>query len=148
MHQRDLDAANTHFKESIKLSYALESEDQVITKAYLAANQYFKDNIDSALMLIRGLPEISHPLDKNITLAYASRIYLQAGILDTAYMYAHELAHTHCSNQKTGYQLLLSPELSCMVPPDSLRKYVRGFRTCMEEYLNENESTEALIQNS
>ena len=99
-------------------------------------------------MLIRGLPEISHALDKNLTLTYAARIYLEAGILDTAYMYAHELAHTRCSNQKTGYQLLLSPELSSMLPPDSLRKYVRGFRTCMEEYLNENESTETLIQNS
>ena len=148
MHQRDLDAANTHFKESMKLSDALEPEDQVIPQTYLAANQYFKDNIDSALMLIRGLPEKYNTFDRGFMLTYAARIYLEAGILDTAYMYAHELAHTRCSNQKTGYQLLLTPELSDMLPPDSLRKYVRGFRTCMEEYLNENESTEALIQNS
>lgn len=148
MHQQEFDTADVYYKQAFDLSRNLRLKDQIIMKVYLAANQYCMGNNDSALSLIRGLPEMSQGTNRSLTLTYASRIYLQAGILDTAYMYAHELAHTHCSNQKTGYQLLLSPELSDMVPPDSLRKYVRGFRTCMEEYLNENESTESLIQNS
>lgn len=148
MHQGEFTSADTHFRQALELSRHLRIKDQVIPKVYLAANQYCMGNIDSALTLIRGLPELSEGINRSFTLTYASRIYLQAGILDTAYMYAHELAYIHCSNQKTGYQLLLSPELSEMVPPDSLRKYVAGFRSSMEEYLNENESTESLIQNS
>ena len=148
MHQHKFDTAEVYFKQAYELSHHLRLKDQIVMKVYLAANQYCMGNNDSALTIIRTLPEFGKGMNRSFSLTYASRIYLEAGILDTAYMYAHELAHTRCSNQKTGYQLLLSPELSCMVPPDSLRKYVRGFRTCMEEYLNENESTEALIQNS
>lgn len=148
MHKRELDSADVCFNKALEYFSYMEPEDRVIPRVYLAACQYYKGNIDSALMLIRGLPEISHPLDKNISLNYAARIYLQAGILDTAYMYAHELAYIPCANQKTGYQLLLSPELSDLLPPDSVRKYVAGYRAVMEDYLNKHESTAALIQNS
>lgn len=149
MHKTEYDSANIHFSEALKLSGKLKPQDQALVKVYLAASQYCMGHIDTALYLVRGLPEICRPRDKAFSLAYASRIYLQAGVLDTALMYAHELAHDNRStNRKTGFQLLLSPELSTLVPLDSLRDYVAGFRTSMEEDLNKNERTESLIQNS
>lgn len=121
MHKNVLDTADIHFNIALKLSQNLTQEGYTLMKVYLAANQYRKENIDSALTLIRGLPEKSSPTDKALSLTYASRIYLQAGILDSAYMYAHELAYSKESmNRKTGFQLLLSPELSEMAPLDSL----------------------------
>lgn len=149
MHQGNMDTADSYFNKALDVSYSLDVKDQVTPRVHLAANQYLKGNLDSALTLIRGMPEKSRGLDKSLSLTYASRIYLSAGIKDTAYMYAHQLAYLNGSmNRKTGFQLLLTPELSEMVPLDSLRKYVVEFRSCMDKYLHENESTEALIQNS
>ena len=148
MHREMSDSADAYFKKSVELASNMDIQDQAGFKVYLAANQYLMDNTDSALSLIRGLPEICDQYERSFAIVYAARIYLQAGILDSAYMYALELSQTNCSNQKTGYQLLLSPELSKLVPPDSIWRFVAGFRSSMEEYLDKNEAIEAIMQNS
>lgn len=147
LHQKEYDLAEKHFEKAFSLSQNLSTENNALMKAYLAAIQYKKGDNDAALTLMRGLPEICNPRDNRTVLAYAARIYLKAGVLDTAYMYAHRLAYMSSSrNQKTGYQLLLSPELSAMVPTDSLQKFVKGYRRCMEDYFNENDATATSIQ--
>ena len=50
-----------------------------------------KGDIKSALNLIRDTPELADSIQRNVALAYAADIYQEAGIMDTAYMYAHEL---------------------------------------------------------
>lgn len=149
MHQKKYKAADSHFKDALSLSDNLREEDRIFMKVYMAANKYCNGDLDSALIMMRGLPETCRPSSKGVTLSYASSIYLRSGILDTAYMYAYQLANLSSSmNRKSGFQLLLSPEFGNMVPTDSLRKFVAGFRQSMEEYLDHNEATEALIQDS
>ncbi|MDE6377581.1 MAG: hypothetical protein K2K72_02430, partial [Duncaniella sp.] len=86
MHRGMSDSADGYFKKSVELAANMDIKDQAGFKVYLAANQYLMDNTDSALSLIRGLPEICDQYERSFAIVYAARIYLQAGVLDSAYM--------------------------------------------------------------
>lgn len=108
------------------------------SKMYLAAAKYKIGETDSALMLIRDTPtEVGHIVRRS-ALGYASNIYLKAGILDTAYMYAKELISEKKEHIAIGYQVLLSPELREYIHPDSLNEYIRDYRDILENYYDEN----------
>lgn len=119
------------------------------TKMHLAAVKYAIGQIDSALLLIRNVPALVKPASKNNALAYASLIYQASGIIDTAYIYAHELINSdYPDNIQTGYQTLLSPEIRPLIPPDTISKYISDYRRTFEHIYNENENQLAIIQQS
>lgn len=88
-------------------------------------------------------------IEHNTALAYAADIYLQAGIQDTAYMYAHELiAGQNLSNKKTGYRIILLPEFRKMIHPDTLNRYYTDYKNILEAYFDDNTNEQSLIQAS
>lgn len=113
---------------------------------YLAATKYKIGQIDSALLLIRGTPAEVSPMARRSALGYASNIYLKAGILDTAYMYAKELISDKKEHIAIGYQVLLSQELRKYIHPDSLNQYIYDYRDILETYYDENMSQLAINQ--
>lgn len=112
-----------------------------------AAVKYYSGQIDSALILIRNTPDLVDPMIRDSALGYASSIYLEAGILDTAYMYSHELvSNQDPMHKEIGYQNLLSPELRSFIPRDSLDVYISNYQTILATYYDENENAAALNQ--
>jgi Tfp pilus assembly protein PilF len=134
-----------YFNQAIKIN---TQNPQLKAKSimYLAATKYKIGQIDSALLLIRDIPTKVNPLVRRSALGYASNIYLKAGILDTAYMYAKELISDKEEHVAIGYQVLLSPELRQYILPDSLNQYIDDYRSVLETYYDENMSQLAINQ--
>jgi tetratricopeptide (TPR) repeat protein len=149
LHSKKIDKAKVYFRRALALASNLSKEDQLHMKIYLAACELENNSIDSALLVIRGIPESVSPNYRNLSLAYASDIYLKAGILDTAYKYAFELLHsTDPNNRKCGYSNILSGELIKRTHPDSIVRYIEEYKNLLEKYYDEHEVQQALIQNS
>ncbi len=148
LHQGEFDKAESMFKNSLKYSSAVSADDSLTSIAYLAGVKEAKNEIDSALLLIRGIPaQVTDSLTRNMVLAYASDIYRKAGINDTAIIYAREIVKNGNPNNKIiGYQNLLKPENIAFIPTDSLTYYVRKYASEMERNLNANGSKLAIIQ--
>lgn len=146
----DYAPAETYFRESLELCEHRSAPHQtVISRIYLAAVKYKLEQTDSALLFIRNTPENVKQINRNSALAYASNIYLDAGLLDSAYMYSHELISSpDPQNKQIGYQVILSPELRSFIHPDSLDKYIDEYRGLLEGFYNENENELAINQQS
>lgn len=117
-------------------------------ETYLAAVMLKEGKIDSALNIIRGVPERITDSDITTTLSYAAQIYLKAGIKDTAYMYAERVKSLPGSNRRFGYGLLLNSELKEMIPPDSLASYYEDYGRLSYDFVERNGDVATIIQNS
>lgn len=148
-HLSQYDKAERHFRTAYDLAAYLKDSDLAFMQVYLAAIKHKQGKIDSAIMLIRDVPERVISIDRNAALIYASDIYKAAGITDTAYMYAERIIRSNNSNnRKNGYRNLLSSELSPLIPLDSLRPYVNRYYAELDSFYNSHDSEQAIIQNS
>lgn len=117
------------------------------TQVLLAGVKEAKGELASALSLVRHTPDLVSPYSKNTALAYAADIYREAGITDTAFMYAHELVISEdLSNKKTGYRIILSPEFRNMLHPDTLNRYYSEYKDILEAYFDDNRNELSLLQ--
>lgn len=149
LHAKNYDLAELLFYRSKGLAKESAPADTTRHNLYLAAIKYYKGEINSALNLIRPTMLNIDSISRNTALAYASYIYRQASIPDTAILYAHELIHSKNSHDRgTGYQILLSDDLKDYIPSDSIIRYACDYRDIVESYLNQNGNQAALIQNS
>lgn len=146
----DYQPAESYFRESLELCERRSSPHQtVISQIYLAAVKYKLGQTDSALLFIRNTPDNVKQINRNSALAHASNIYLDAGLLDSAYLFSHELiSSSNPLNKQIGYQVILSPELRSFIHPDSLDKYIDEYRGLLENFYNENENELAINQQS
>lgn len=105
--------------------------------------------IDSALLVIKSIHTAVDTLAYSKYLALASQIYCEEGISDTAYMYARQLTRQNDpSNKRTGYKVIFSENLRNHVPKDTLIALISEYKCCIEEFLNNHEGENAIIQNS
>lgn len=127
--------AEHYFNKAIELSSDLPISFKAKSQMYLAAIKYEKGQLDSALNLIRDIPGLVDSIARNNALGYASKIYLQKELLDTAYTYAYTLINSPESiNKETGYQTILSPKLQKFIPIDTLHQYFNDYRGLLENY--------------
>lgn len=140
--------AEDNFRKSLELSSRHPSAfHSAKSKMYLAAVKYKTGQTDSALSLIRNIPDAVNPKIRNSALAYASTIYLKAGILDTALLYSQELLSNPVPlHHEIGYQVILSPQLRKLIHPDSIDQYISDYRDLMETFYDENKSQLAINQ--
>lgn len=148
MKSGDLTAARRYNAEAIRAAADLPLIDQLDMEVDLASILYREKKIDSALQIIRGLPDRVEPLCREYTLSIAAQIYAAASIPDTAYMYARELAISRGPYCRTGFRVMFLPTLAATVPKDTLLHYIPLYNRAIENHLNTYEATEALIQNS
>lgn len=129
--------------------YGVNQKPSVIAKSkvYLAATKYHKGDIDSALCLIRNTYSQVNPRVRNNALGFGVDIYLQANILDTAFLLAKELvASKDDLNKKIGYAALLSPELESYLTPELQKRYISEYRALLESFLDEDATQLAVTQ--
>lgn len=147
--QKHLNEARRHMDEAIRLSSELSLSDRQSILCSHAELLLCEGNVDSALIIIRNLPKEVDNTTLPFCLAVATQIYKDAGILDTAYMYARQLTRLPSpNNKKTGYLVIFSDEMRNFVPNDTLRKLIPEYKQVIEDYLNSHEAEQALIQNS
>ena len=141
--------AEHYFNKAIEMSSNLPISFKAKSKMYLADVKYQVGQLDSALTLIRNTPDLVKPIARNRALATASDIYLAKGLLDSAYIYAHELINSPDSDNKViGYQNLLLPELQKFIPLDTIYLYIDEYRVLLENYYDSNESQLAMNQHN
>ncbi len=146
MQAKKLDLAEKLLKNALNFCQNY-SDDRVLSKIVLAQVKYKTGQLDSALNLIRDAPAYQDKAIHNAALAYASNLYLKAGILDTAYTYANELIHSaDHAHGETGYLVILSPQLRSYSCQDSLDSYISNYRMLLENYLNHNQQQLAITQ--
>ena len=147
MHLKEYEQAEGYFRKA--LSQATNEGDSALFQGYLAASKFQRGDYGGALKLIRGVTGKANPLDRDFLLSYAADIYLNVGSRDTAYMYALELSRS--SNPKfnrSGYEILLRPELQGYTTMDSIGNYVKRFTNSMNEVFNEHGAQAAMMQNT
>lgn len=109
--------------------------------------EYGRGKIDSALYLIRETPGLVSPVSRDLAIANAAKIYLAAGVADTAYMYAKEILNNdEYDYNEVAFQVLLAPEMRHLISPDSLDLYINQYRSMLEEYYDDNRNQLAINQ--
>lgn len=150
-HQRakNVQSAKNIIIRAMQLDNNLNSRMQAKNALYLASIYKDMEMTDSALYYIRGSVENVSPLSRDFALANACEIYMKVGIIDTAYMYAHELiSDSSFFNRKAGYEVLLSPELRSIVDSDSIQKYITNYRNTLDDFYDENQFHQVDMQQS
>lgn len=139
--------AEHYFNKSLNLCSNLPVSYKVKSKMYLADVKYKLGQLDSAFDLIQDTPNLVNSIARNRALASASEIYLEKGLLDSAYIYAQELLNSQDSTyNSTAYQILLSPELQELIPLDTLYQYISDYRGLLENYHDNNKLQLAINQ--
>lgn len=141
--------ALNNMTKAINYSKSLPLSDQANIKVELADIFLTENKIDSALGLIRGLPEEVDSDYLYFTLAKAARIYRKANINDTAYTYANRLIRCGIPGYaKTGFQVIFSLEDINLFPKDSIVSLITEYKNTIEEYLDRYEAESVMLQNS
>lgn len=146
--QERYDEANTCYAKA--LSLCRNDADSAWMEAELASVLYEKDEIDSALALVRGVPERStDSLTRSYCVAVAAKIYSRAGISDTALMYARRILEFGDTAYFSGvYYLLLRPEVRHNLDQDSVEIYFDRYLGLLEDNYKENDVKAVAMQNS
>lgn len=142
-------AADTAFHEALKYCTNVPAYHTAKTKMYLASVKYYQGDLDSALLLIRNTQNEVISRVRNSVLGYASNIYLNNNILDSAFLFAHELINSpDKTNKEIGYQVILAPKIRKNLDLDTIDRYIAEYRDLLENYYDENQSQLAISQQS
>ena len=145
----DILSAKFYFKETQRYSQYMDDSDRTWLMSEYALLLLSENKIDSALNIIRPLPYLSDSLCTPRIFSIASEIYRNAGILDTAYVYAKRVVSDKDPNKaKTGFQLMFSSSLNGKIPRDSLVDYVNAYRSTIDTILYRQNNESLIIQNS
>lgn len=136
---REFNRAELLLSKALDLSSNLPPSIKAKSRMALAEIKFQQGANDSALELIRSSIDYVSPMSRNNALAYATKIYFENGILDTAYIYANQLLDLESPlNKGTAYQALLSSELRNLIPGDTIDQYISEYREFLENYYDSN----------
>ena len=132
--------AEFQFKNALRISSSLSPADRANVKVWIAETKYAKEEIDSAIYYIQNNLDSIKSESHNSSLATMAKVYLKAGITDSAYFYAHKLITSPSDlNRHIGYKVILSPELRQYSPIDTLVGYTSAFNDFLwKKFLNNN----------
>lgn len=144
---RYLNLADSMLTEALYTTTNFPRDFLAETRVLLAGVKEAKGDLTSALTIVWHTPDLVSRHSRNFALAFAADIYREAGIMDTAFMYAHELVISEdLSNKKTGYRIILSPEFRQMLHPDTLNRYYSEYKNILEDYFDDNRNELSLMQ--
>ena len=143
------DEAENAYRRAHEWASRISANDAADIQVYLASVKLDKGEVDSALTIIRPIAGEVIPDFRNVYLAIASETYHKAGIYDTAYIYARELASSDIpDNKRIGYRMLLTPELKRYIPNDSMGRLLDEYKSTVDSYIDAHEGQQTAIQNS
>lgn len=143
------DKAEKYIDSAYYVSNALSDSDRALMQGYKAEIRMHKGDIDSALSLIKGIPQRVDSSERPIVEAFAANIYYIAGIKDSAYHYAQTLIQNDVNTNKiSGYYLILLPDLRILRECDSIFSDIDQYRQLIESRYNEHDAKAVIAQNS
>ena len=146
---KDYRNAYLHLKKASSFLNNDSSIDIDLVRGEMALLKFFQGDNDSALHLIKGLPEKINHNSLGFLLSGASRIYMAAGIYDTAYLYAKRIKDSKdLTWSRSGYQVLLSPGVVELSPTDTINLYLKEYLKVLEKIYNDTQRDSYLLQNS
>lgn len=149
MHLKDYDSALMCYRKSQEIILRSSQENINLNTDYIAQIYYLKGFNKEALRLIRISILKGDSLNWAATKSYAISIYLKAGLKDTAFNYAKELATREDSYAREyGYEMMLSPELIPYANKDSLPIYFAEYKNLLDHYYDNNQNQATLTQNA
>ena len=149
MHLNNYEKALYFYKKSQGIANKISPENKYYNSTYMAYIYSQQGDYKNALHLIKEAMTKDDSINWVAAKGYAIDIYLKAGIRDTAYQLARELATSEDSyNREYGYEMFLSPELISFVKPDSLPNYLNDYKKLLDSYYETNQNQAALIQNA
>lgn len=155
VNSKDYAKANRYLNEALTLSSSLTDtlRRRHLTASsliYITARHRVAGELDTAVSLIKTLPYNKvRPLMRNTALAQAASVYLEAGMLDSAYKAAYELIHNKdMQGKKRGYQIILDSKLLRFSSYDSIAKYATDYATLLDKDFDSNNKTLTLMQRS
>lgn len=145
LHDADTIASKKDIDEALRYIDAIPVEDKAWVKVQLASNMAEVGKHKHALAIIRENLNLVDSTCYNYALANAADIYRINEILDTAYIYAKELAISQdINNRITGYDVLFSPQLINIVPKDTLISYISSYKQNVDDYLERHGNEDAI----
>lgn len=142
-----------NLKDSKKCLYeALAIKNQTIqdnahTKMLLAEVYQLTEQYDSALYYIKGVPQNSYQESLNCANIYAASIYHDAGLNDSAVYYATKvISHPSKKYLHNAYKILIDPNLSYLIPKDSIYNYNVRYHNAIENMFDENQTNLTVSQ--
>lgn len=145
--QGDYDMAEQALRAALDLGKGKPHQYTAESLSALASIKSQSGQIDSALRIIRGVPDEVEPSARCSALSNAAIIYYKAGELDTASMYSREILRDgDASSKAVAYQILLSPQMIDRFPADTLGKYIWDYRKLLERFFDGNQTVYALNQ--
>lgn len=143
------DLAETHYQQAYDLAKKVSKELMANQLIDMADVKMEKGKLDSAINLIRGVEERVEPEFRNLALVTAAMIYKNAGMPDSAYIFARELVERKdTNNHRLGYKILLSPEVRKFASVDSLVSYSVKLGEIVSEYHDRHERQQFIMQNA
>lgn len=154
VNSKDYAKASKYLNEALALSSSLSDTLRrrhltATSLIYITARHRVAGELDTAVSLIKTLPYKVRPLMRNTALAQAATVYLEAGMLDSAYKAAFELIHNQdMQGKKRGYQIILDSKLLRFSSYDSIAKYATDYATLLDKDFDSNNKTLTLMQRS
>ena len=147
--KNQLDSASLILNKSRILANYLTDLEKAETAVYLGRLAIIRNEPDSAIKILRGIPDKVDSHYKNLSLLYTTQAYLKAGYPDTAYYYADQLIHSpYVKDKHSGFELILSNELQRYIPKDSITNYLNQYKRSVDRYLKAYEAEAAIQLNS
>lgn len=139
--------AEKYFRLALNKSQNLDSTHRAKSSMYLGAAKYRLGEIDSALIYIHETPARVHPMERSRALSYAIKIYYDAGLKDSAFIYACQLIESKDTRYTpTAYSVLLSTELRNRLSAYTISKYQSDYLSLLESYYSEDQTNMTVNQ--
>ncbi|MDE5969838.1 MAG: hypothetical protein K2G74_03290, partial [Muribaculaceae bacterium] len=143
----NLSTAEKLFKEALDCSSELPVGYSSKSRMYLAETKRRLGNIDSALFYIKNIISDIPQESQNTALAMTAKVYHDAGRYDSSYFYAKKLVNSNNRiNKKTGYEIILSPQIIAYNTPDEINQYINEYRHTIEHIFDDNKNRLAIGQ--
>lgn len=144
---RNTSFSKKHIVEAYKYSNCLNETDRSWMNVSFASLLQMENKTDSALKIIRPCIQKVDSTCLNYTLANAAEIYLAAGDIDSAYMFARKLlSNKSDDNHIIGYSIVFSDKMKQTVSTDSLRMLLEGYRCSLTKVKENNNAATIIIQ--
>ncbi|MBD5268736.1 MAG: hypothetical protein HDS45_03960 [Bacteroides sp.] len=125
----------------------IDDATNAVSYLHIGIGKAMEGNLNQARSYLRRSIDSVSPYYRNSALAHAARIYRQAEIYDTAYIFAKRIIDSPANSGKaSAYEQLLSPELRKFVPSDSIGYYYDEYTELLSQSYNENSNALVIQQ--
>ncbi len=149
LNQVEVEGTMPYFQRAVRAAAQVSEQDSIRMTVHVAGVLAEAGQSDSALAMLRGLYAKTEGMSRNMATVFLALAYYGKEQWDSVCVYAQKLIDDpDYDNRKSGYTLLLQPDIRGLLPPDTLAEYSLRHNLEVMECLRQHDSQEALMQNT